>query len=644
MCWINWFIKASILEDDAKNLIKNMNKAIRHRWPDDEWFYVEKKDDKTIWLGQVRLSIIDLSPAWHQPMFYDKKIWASNDTFVKHEAKDLVILFNWEIYNFLDIKNELEIKWYNFSTLSDTEIILASYLEYWEDCVNHFNWMWAFVIYDKNNSKLFCSRDRLWKKPFYYYYDSNNFIFSSEIKWILEHKELNINTKENIDKEAIDFYLTTWYIPSPWTIYKNIKKLEARHNISLKLDTINNNLEFNKYCYYEIPKYAPVNNKNSLIEEWKYLLEDATKIRMFADVPVWAFLSWWLDSSTVVWEMIKFTKRENLHTFSIWFEWKNDESNYINIVKDYFNTNHHHEYFKKENFEEILESIYHYYDEPYWDYSNFPSIFVSRLAKKDVTVSLSWDWWDEIFGWYMMHQVWAQMSLLYKLPKFIKKIAYYIVPKTSDNLSILSKIKEALRVSMLPKEEFYANIWWSSIYKPEVYKKWTIEKFKEVLEKSNWNFTQAMIDYDLFYNSLWDNFCVKVDRASMSVALEVRSPFLDYRFIEYSRKIPTKWKVTWRKTKILMREIIKEIVPGKIAYRWKQWFEPPLRDWILEEKYTIEIKKWLEELFKNWIIDNNWYNFYDKCVMNNSNIIFNVFKIKLFLLIKWYDKWIESNI
>ncbi len=644
MCWINWFIKASILEEDAKNLIKNMNKAIHHRWPDDEWFYVEKKDDMTIWLGQVRLSIIDLSPAWHQPMFYDKNIWASNDTFIKHENNDLIILFNWEIYNFQDIKKDLEIEWYKFSTNCDTEIILASYLEYWEDCVNHFNWMWAFVIYDKINSKLFCSRDRIGKKPFYYYFDWNNFIFSSEIKWLLENKELNINTKENIDKEAIDFYLTTWYIPSPWTIYKNVKKLEARHNISIKIDTGNNNLELNKYCYYEIPKYAPVNDKNSLIEVWKTLIEDATKIRMFADVPVWAFLSWWLDSSTVVWEMIKFTKKENLHTFSIGFEWKNDESSYINIVKDYFNTNHHHEYFKKDNFEEILKDIYYYYDEPYWDYSNFPSLFVSQLAKQNVTVSLSGDWWDEIFGWYMMHQIWAQMSILYKLPKFVKKIAYYIVPKTSDNLSILSKIKEALRVSMLPKEDFYANIWWSTIYKPEVYKKWTIEKLREVLDKSDWNFAQAIIDYDLFYNSLWDNFCVKVDRASMSVALEVRSPFLDYRFIEYSRMIPTKWKATWRKTKVLMREIISDIVPGEIVNRWKQGFDPPLTDRILEEEYSRKIGIWLEKLHNLWIIDNNWYKFYKENVITKNNSVYNVYKIKLFLLINWYEKWIDSII
>jgi asparagine synthase (glutamine-hydrolysing) len=180
----------------------------------------------------------------------------------------------------------------------------------------------------------------------------------------------------------------------------------------------------------------------------------------------------------------------------------------------------------------------------------------------------------------MMHQVAAQMTLIRKLPKWSRKLLYTIIPKTRNNLSLFSKLKEAMRVSLLPKEDFYAEIGGSTIYKPEGVKQWSREKLSHCLETSNGDFTQAIIDYDLIFNTLGDNFLVKTDRASMSCALEIRSPFLDYRFVEYSRKIPVKWKVSWRKTKILMREIIRDIVPEVIWRRGKQGFTPPLDQWI----------------------------------------------------------------
>lgn len=639
MCWINWFIKTWKNKENCINLLKNMNKKIAHRWPDDEWFFVDIFDDKIVWLSQVRLSILDLSNAWHQPMFYDKNVWAANENYKIHESENLLIVYNWEIYNYIDLKKDLENKWYVFSTKTDTEIILASYLEYWEKCILNFNWMWSFVIYDKLNNKIFASRDRLWKKPFYYYFNWNNFIFSSEIKGILEHKELNINLKENIDKEAIDFYFTTWFIPSPWTIYKDVKKLEARHNLVINLN--NWRIDFKNYSYYEIPEYTPIKDKIYLLEEAKKLLKDSVKIRMLtSDVSVWAFLSWWLDSSSIVSEMIKSTKKEKLNTFSIWFEWTYDESEYINIVKEDFWTKHHHEYFKKENFDNMLDDIYYFYDEPFADYSNFPTTFVSQLASEFVTVSLSWDWWDEIFGWYIMHQVWAQMDIIYKIPKFLRKILYFISPKVSNNLSIFFKIKEAFRVSLLPKKDFYSNIWGTSIYKPDIYKKWASEKLEEILVKNKWNFTQSLIDFDLLYNTLWDNFLVKVDRASMSKSLEIRSPFLDYRWIEWSRLVPTKWKVNWKNTKILMREIIKDIVPVKIINRWKKWFEPPIKEWILENKYISEINNWLEKLYKNWVISEKWYKNLN-IIIKKDDYLWNEQKVRVFLFIKWYEKWIK---
>jgi asparagine synthase (glutamine-hydrolysing) len=639
VCGINWFISSRISPEKTQESLVLMNQSIHHRWPDDTGMYFSRNWDYTRALGQVRLSIIDLSPGGHQPMHYRKNLWASNQVFESEKEHDLSIVFNGEIYNYRDIRSELETLGYIFSTHSDTEIILASYDAWGTDCVKKFNGMWAFALLDEKKNTLFCSRDRYGKKPFYYYRSDIDFIFSSEIKGILEHKDLKINTQDNILPEALDFYFTTGNIPAPYTIYKNISKLEAWHHLFINMSA--DTLSIKKEQYYTLPDYAPMSDKASLIDEWKKLLTDAVKIRMFAsDVPVWAFLSGGLDSSSVVAEMTKHVEKSKLHTFSIGFDWKYDETHYIDIVKEAFGTNHHHAYFRESDFQWLLENVSFFYDEPFADYSNFPTMFVSKLAREQVTVSLSWDGGDEVFGWYMMHKIAAQMDMIYRLPLFLRKFFAHIIPTTADNLSLFSRLKEAFRVSTFPREDFYAELGWSSIYRPNVYKNWTREKLRYLLEKSGGNFIQSIIDFDLLYNTLSDNFLVKVDRASMAYALEVRAPFLDYRIVEYARKIPTKWKVSMRKTKILMREIIRDLVPDEIVSRGKQGFEPPIKDWILSWEYISELEEWLESLFEQKILSEDWYKFYKEKVFQNQNSLYNIFRIKLFLLIKWKEKWL----
>ncbi|MDD5197547.1 MAG: asparagine synthase (glutamine-hydrolyzing) [Candidatus Gracilibacteria bacterium] len=634
MCGINGFLKQNISENTAIQLLENMNASIRHRGPDDQGVFMHEKNNRTLGLGHVRLSIVDLSPAGHQPMFYTKESGTHSSVFHPSDDQSLALVFNGEIYNFHDLKNELVALGYHFSTHSDTEVILASYLEWGAYCVNRFNGMWALALYDEKNDILLCSRDRFGKKPFYYYHDGEYFIFSSEIKGILTH-----NIPQEIDPEAVDFYFTTGFIPAPWSIYTNVRKIEAGHSLIIDTKT----LAIRNERYYEIPYYTPSYDRKALIQEGKNLLENATKIRMFADVPVGAFLSGGLDSSSVVAEMTKFVKKEHLHTFSIGFEGKYDETPYINIVKDAFGTNHHHAYFKKEHFESMIDEIPQIYDEPFGDYSNFPTTFVSKLARQHVTVSLSGDGGDEVFGGYMMHQIGAQMSVIRKIPMWIRTMLHTIIPKTGNNLSVLSKLKEAMRVSLLPKESFYAEIAGTSLYKPKVFQEWTREKLRYCLERTNGDFTQALIDYDLLYNTLGDNFLVKTDRASMSCSLEIRSPFLDYRFIAYARKIPVKWKVNWRKTKILMRDIICDIVPEAIWNRGKQGFEPPIKDWILAEKHMQEIRSGIEELHRENILSPEWYRFYTEEVLTKNNSVFNVAKVRMFLFIKWYNIYIKHT-
>lgn len=569
-------------------------------------------------------------------MRYDRTLGAFSE---KHNAQyytaqadtTTCIIFNGEIYNFLELKQILVDLWYAFSTQTDTEVILASYLEWWTECVKKFNGMRAFAIHNPSDQSIFMSRDTLGEKPFYYYLHENGIARGSEIKSILPHLE-----HPTIDTEALDFYFTIGYIPAPRSVYTQIRKLPAHHSLVYNYKDMTCVIE----DYFQKPEYNPSYDKQALIDEGRALLKDATKYRMFADVPVGAFLSWGLDSSSVVAEMTTITDKSKLHTFSIWFEGKYDESEYINIVKDAFGTVHHHAYFKQEHFEERLDDLSTYYDEPFADYSNFPTSFVCELARKHVTVSLSGDGGDEIFGGYMMHQVAAQMAILYRLPTRCKKLGYWMLPHAKDNLSLLWKMKEALRVAQYPPEEFYAQIGGSSLPRPAVYQQWTITALRELLAINKGNFIQAMIDFDLYYNTLSDNFLTKVDRASMRVALEVRPPFLDPRFIAFGHKIPTKWKVNRRITKILMRDIITWLVPEQIVHRGKKGFQPPIDKRILQSTYTTQIEQALETLSEKGLVSKERETFYRDHVLQKNNSVYNTYKIKLLLLRKRYQTWL----
>jgi asparagine synthase (glutamine-hydrolysing) len=336
--------------------------------------------------------------------------------------------------------------------------------------------------------------------------------------------------------------------------------------------------------------------------------------------------------------MTELTDKSKLHTFSIGFEGKYDETKYMEVVKDAFGTNHHHQYFTEKEFEALFDHIYHYYDEPFGDFSNFPTFEVSKLARKYVTVSLSGDGGDEIFGGYPFHQVAARLELIKILPKWARKVAFAIWPKRKD-MSFVGQVHEGLRLSFVPEQKFFAEIGSEVLYRSETFKKWSEQKMKEMLEVCRGNFVEAAIKYDLFYQTLADNYLVKTDRASMANSLEIRSPFLDVRFVEYSAKIPTKWKVSAFKTKILMRDIIKGLVPEVIRTRGKQGFTPPLIEWAKKEKYQTIIKNALEELHDKKIIGDDWYDFYKSKVMVSDNKVFDQCKIRILLLWKWWEAW-----
>ncbi|MFA5333258.1 MAG: asparagine synthase (glutamine-hydrolyzing) [Candidatus Nanoarchaeia archaeon] len=594
MCGINGFNFSN------NKIITNMNLILKHRGPNGKGTYV----DKDVSLGQVRLSILDLSNAGKQPMNY------------KHKNIEVEIVFNGEIYNYVEIKDELLKKGYLFKSNSDTEVITAAYIEYGEECVKKFNGMWAFVIYDKNKKLLFCSRDRFGVKPFYYYFKDKKFIFSSELKGILEHKQCNINRFENIDKKALDLYFTLGFIPSPYTIYNSVFKLPQGNN--LIFDIKKKNIIIKKY--YDLPKYKPIKNKNQLLNEGKSLLENAVKIRMRSDVPIGAFLSGGLDSSSVVGLMRNFTELKKLNTFSIGFENEFDETKYINIVKKFYKTKHQNYSFKNKDFEKWIDKFTFHFDEPFADYSLFPTFQVSKLAKKKVTVVLSGDGGDEIFGGYNIYKTPLIINLLKVIPINLRKKLEKIIN--------IKKIKNMIQKSIKKKEDFYSNK-----FDNKNYMFWTSKNLRYCLKKADNNLIEALRIYDILFNTLGDNYCTKVDRTSMAYAIEVRSPFLDYRFIEYSQKIPSRLKVNFNQTKIFMRELVKDIVPKEIINLKKHGFGAPISCWFKNLKFDSKSEKELKSIKK---ISNYWYTFF-KNRENNEEL-----NIRLFFFNKWGKKWIKK--
>jgi len=598
MCGINGF---NFIE---KSILKKMNSSLAHRGPDDEGVFTDL--NSKVSLGHRRLSIIDLSKNGSQPMNYS------------HKDKKATIVFNGEIYNFQEIKDKLIKLGYKFKSTSDTEVILASYLEWGKDCVKKFNGMWAFAIYDPKKEVLFLSRDHFGKKPLYYFFDGKKFIFSSEIKGILKHK-----IKKEINPEAVDLYFSLGFIPAPYSIYKNIFKLDQRENLVFDLKK----KSITKKRYYDWPDYNPSQSRAELKKEFFSLIKDSVKLRMISDVPVGYFLSGGLDSSTIVNYAKEINK--NINTYSIGFEGNYDETPQINILKDLFKTKHHHKYFREKNFKKILKNIFHNYDEPFSDPSMFPTFFLSKFARENVTVALSGDGGDEIFGGYPRYKIAKQMSYLRKIPSIFRKLILYFSS---------GRLKEGLRLSLLPPEKFYSEAR-GNFYKPEIAKKFLENTLKKSLKKTRGNLVEAVRLMDIYLYTLPDNFLLKIDRASMASSLEVRSPFLDYRLVEYSMKIPTKYKVSFSKDKRLFREIVSDFLPEKIVNSPKKGFTPPINSWIANKRYNNELDSAIKKLRDIKILSKEWSDFYRKEIFPKNSLVENNYKIRLYLFYRWFKYW-----
>jgi len=549
----------------SENQVKKKLERTEFRGPDQMGW--KKYETGNVFFGHNRLSIIDLDPRSNQPFTY---------------FKDIHIVFNGEIYNFRLLRNQLKTKGHSFKTTSDTEVICAAYLEYGKDCVNHFNGMFAFVIYDVKKNLLFGAKDRLGQKPFYYYRNGTQFEFASQISSI----QL-FNTNLTISEEAIKRYLSWNSIPTPHSIFNEIKKLEDGHSFTFSLD----DGSFKTWQYWDIDYLGNNIYQGSFVqaqEELEELLGDAVKIRLFADVPVGVFLSGGIDSSLISALATKNTQKK-VKTFAVKFNEKGfDESKYAQQVANHLQTDHHIIECDYEEGLDLIENFADFYDEPFADSSAIPSMLLAKHTKSHVTVALSGDGGDESFLGYRRYAWIKKNKKFIAAPKPVRNLI-------SKMLTVLfSGNRSKVLASMLSVKDI-ENAYLKIVRKEDT--SWMTSSnetpnFEELkyLFHNNKNIYERASDFDLKTYLTWD-INTKVDRASMAYSLEARSPFLDYRVVEFAQRLPTSFKYHNDNQKRILKEILYRHVPKEIFDRPKAgfsmpfsvWFRKDLKDFVLSE-------------------------------------------------------------
>ncbi|MEK6715227.1 MAG: asparagine synthase (glutamine-hydrolyzing) [Candidatus Omnitrophota bacterium] len=569
MCGICGIVNYSHGINEA--LLRNMCAALKHRGPDDEGIYLSNKGI-SVGLGHRRLSIIDLSSAGHQPMSNeDNTIWIS---------------FNGEIYNYKELKLILEKKGHRFKSATDTETVIHLYEEYGKDCVKHLRGMFAFAIWDEKERSLFLARDRLGKKPLLYSFKDGVFYFASEFSAFFANGAIG----KALNAEAVSHYLGLGYIPAPLTIYKDILKLKPANTLVLK----NNTLEIHQYWRLDYEKKINISEEEAALEVLR-LLEDAVKIRLYSDVPLGAFLSGGIDSAIVVALMSKVSS-SRINTFSIGFdEAAYNELKYARKIAQRYHTNHN-EFIVRPNAVELLPVIVKHYGEPYADSSSIPTYYVSKLTRQHVTVALNGDGGDEALAGYERYSAVLLAERYQCLPLFLRRLlrsAVGYLPAEEEPKDIIKRAKRFLDGADFAflKRYFY----WVGIFSPEEKDQLLSPEFrsrapvdtgifleKEIGDLSMLNLVDRLLYIDTV-TYLPNDLLVKVDIASMSNSLEVRSPFLDHQFIEFAASLPAEYKIRGGIKKFILKKAAKELLPKENIYRKKMGFGVPVSRWLRGE-------------------------------------------------------------
>jgi asparagine synthase (glutamine-hydrolysing) len=569
MCGIAGFVNSGGREA-SREILERMNRAMVHRGPDDDGFYI----NENVGLAMRRLAIIDLAHGKQPIHNADRSKW---------------IVFNGEIYNYRELRADLEKRGHKFYTNSDTEAIIHLYDRYGVDCLQYLRGMFALAIWDERGQELFLARDRVGKKPLLYSHQPNgDLIFGSEFSALLEHPAIS----REVDNEAIDAYLSFLCVPAPMTAFREIRKLEPGHWLKWK----DGRIEIERYWLPDFSKKTKITEEEA-IEETTRILRESTKLRLISEVPLGAFLSGGVDSSTVVALMAQ-ESSSPVKTFSIGFEEQDfSELKYAKRVAEHVGAEHH-EFIVRPNALDVLPTLVEHYGEPYADSSAIPTYYVAKETRKHVTVALNGDGGDESFAGYERYAAMLAAEAYGRWPSFLRKLLIEL-PVSLWPTSELKKtrardVKRFLQAASLPKNERYFR--WMSTFsrdsKPELY---TPQFAASVSGENALRFLDqwfartngsGMLDATLLTDQMTylpNDLLVKVDIATMTNSLEARSPFLDHNMIEFAASLPENLKMRRLKPKSLLKKVAARLVPKEVVYRRKMGFGVPIGKWFRGE-------------------------------------------------------------
>jgi asparagine synthase (glutamine-hydrolysing) len=634
MCGISGFIDHK--QNSSMDVLMNMNASLHHRGPDDQGNKLFSTSDAQIGISHARLSIIDLSDTGKQPM----------------QSDELWIVYNGEVYNFKEIRIELETAGHKFRGSSDTEVILMAYKHWGMDFVQRLIGMFAIVIYDEAKNELICVRDRAGIKPFYYYQTENLFLFASELKAFHCHPEF----KKRIDQNAIASFVQLAYVPAPFTIFKNCYKLLPGHYLIYDI----------KKAEARIKKYWDVSDAyrkpkldisfHEALEQTEKILSSAFEYRMIADVPVGVFLSGGYDSACLT-AVLQRNQNKPLHTFTIGVsDSKLNEAPFAKEIAKHLGTDHFEYTCSQKDALEIVADLPLYFDEPFGDSSAIPTLMVSKQTRQKVKVALSADGGDELFAGYNRYDyIVKQGALLRETPGILRKSAHLILKNNpfrnffvgqenyKHDQKIL-KIEDLLRDPSTKNINRNLNILFSDVELqdlfmnlinplPMVYD----NEDKELESLSSLSYAMLM-DYKTY---LQDDILQKVDRCSMSQGLESREPYLDHRIVEFVAQLPDEFKYHKGVKKHILKEITYRYIPKNLLDRPKMGFSIPLEAWLRNELNPLVEHYFEESKIKTQGIFNHKYvrSLYTNFKSGQKGLEQKVWRILMFQM--WYEKWVN---
>ncbi|MGY2989961.1 MULTISPECIES: asparagine synthase (glutamine-hydrolyzing) [Bradyrhizobium] len=636
MCGLTGFLLNERIDDAmARRRLASMAATINHRGPDDEGVWTDGRAG----LGFKRLAIIDLTPAGHQPMgSADGRVW---------------LVFNGEIYNFPELRAELEAKGHTFRSHSDTEVILAGYLAWGDKILNRLRGMFAIAIWDTRTRQLMLARDRIGKKPLYYALTEKGLFFGSEIKAILAWPGI----ERQADLDALHLFLSFQYIPAPHTAFRSVRKLRAGSVMSISLDADGRLSAPRIERYWQLPAPRPSSrasfNLRAATEELTDRLKEAVRIRMISDVPLGAFLSGGLDSSAVV-AMMAQQSSDPIKTFSIGFENEEyDETRYARMVAERYNTDHH-ELVVRPDAVAILPKLVYHYNEPFADPSAVPSFYLAELARRHVTVALNGDGGDEAFMGYGRYATMHALSRVDNVPKPLRQMgvaALGRLPLGGKMASHAGHLATLLRSASQARQDRYS---------------FTITAFADEHKVAGYgdamrgSLGQSALDLfapflneaeSLVSGANWadihiylpDDLMVKVDIATMAYSLESRSPLLDHVLMEWAMTLPENVTIPSGTTKAIFKKAMEPFLPHDVIYRPKMGFGCPVDHWLRGELKEMAYDLLLSPLAQSrGIMDRNAVQVLldEHCSGSNAH---HTRLWPLLIMELWFRMWIDHE-